>query len=253
MVSLADFNKTLKGAIDRAKMIEKSDPAGSIDVWVKIAEYALAFARKQSEFTLRRMIEQRVEGIVQRVKKIKDELQIHAAPSPPTSVPESYELPSVPKTPVVHPTEGKKTTTVAPAAVSQDAAKLQATLGQLKKETPTTPQGKSIQDWLMTTPEGFKEIPASPAPGVPLTPAGKPGASNGEEGGDLTPAQKYFHELANKADAEEKKAGTQIDPAKDPFAQANVPQEIPPNKRVCFACGMLIEKDAKFCPYCGIT
>ncbi len=28
-------------------------------------------------------------------------------------------------------------------------------------------------------------------------------------------------------------------------------REIPPDKRVCFACGMLVEKNAKFCPYCG--
>ncbi len=237
MVTLADFNKTLKGAIDRAKVIEKNDPAGSVDVWIKIAEYALAFARKQSEFTLRRMIEQRVEGIVQRVKKIKDELQIHAAPSPPVSEPESLELPSVPKTPAVQP--------------PQDAAKLQATLGQLKKETPTTPQGKSIQDWLMTTPDGFKEIPASPAPGAPPPVPGATGGKNAGESGELTPAQKYFKELADKADAEDKKTGKKIDPAKDPFASANVPQAIPPDKRVCFACGMLIEKDAKFCPYCG--
>jgi hypothetical protein len=242
MVTLADFNKTLKGAIDRAKVIEKNDPAGSIDVWIKIAEYALAFARKQSDLTLRRMIEQRVEGIIQRVKRIKDELKIHAAPTPPTTERETTELPSVPKG--------------APAAIppppsGQNAAKLQATLGQLKKETPATPEGKSIQDWLMAVPDGFKEIPAAPVPGATPPVIGSSGGKKAGDGGELTPAQQYFKELADKAEAEEKKAGTNIDPAKDPFAKANIPQEIPPDKRVCFACGMLVEKNAKFCPYCG--
>ncbi len=246
MVSLADFNKTLKGAIDRAKVIEKNDPAGSVDVWIKIAEYALAFARKQSDFTLRRMIEQRVEGIIQRVKQIKVELQLHAAPSPPTTEPESLELPSVPKTPSVPVVEGKKS-----ATGGQEASKLQATLGQLKKETPSTPEGKSIQDWLMAMPDGFKEIPVTPAPSSSTGSPSKGGGNAPGDGNELTPAQKYFKELADKAEAEEKKTGTKIDPEKDPFAKANIPQEIPPDKRVCFACGMLVEKNAKFCPYCG--
>ncbi len=242
MVTLADFNKTLKGAIDRAKVIEKNDPAGSIDVWIKIAEYALAFARKNSDFTLRRMIEQRVEGIIQRIKRIKSELQIHAGPTPLTSEFEATELPSVPKA---------VPAAILPPSSGQDAAKLQATLGQLKKETPATPEGKSIQDWLMAIPDGFKEIPAAPAPGVapPLT--GPGGGKNAGDAGELTPAQQYFKELADKAEAEEKRARTNYDPEKDPFAKANVPQEIPPDKRVCFACGMLVEKNAKFCPYCG--
>jgi len=253
MVTLADFNKTLKGAVDRAKVIEKNDPAGSIDVWIKIAEFALAFAKKQSDFTLRRMIEQRVEGIILRVRRLRDDLHLYAAPSPPTTELEPREFPAASKIPLVPQVETGKGGKTVPATSGQDGAKLQDTLGQLRKDTPATKEGKTIQDWLMAVPDGFKEIPATPVPSqiAPSPAPGKDGRKNPGESAELTPAQKYFKELADQADAEEKKTGSKVDPEKDPFAKANVPVEIPPDKKVCFACGMLIEKNAKFCPYCG--
>ncbi|OLS13099.1 MAG: hypothetical protein RBG13Loki_3271 [Promethearchaeota archaeon CR_4] len=255
MVTLADFNKTLRSAVDRAKIIEKSDPAGSIDVWIKIAEFALAFAKKQSDFTLRRMIEQRVEGIIQRVKRLRDELHLYAAPSPPSKKLEIQELPSPPKAPASSPVEPKMGGETISSRSAGGATNLQATLGQLRDDTPATKEGKSIQDWLMAIPDGFKEIPATPAPGAGAS-SPTPGQAGGKSPGanaELTPAQKYFKELADQANAEEKKTGTIIDPANDPFAKANIPTEVPPDKKVCFACGMIVNRDSKFCPYCGTT
>lgn len=269
MSSLAEFNRILKGAVGKARVVQKNDPAQSISLWLKIAEYALEFAKKQADFTLRRMIEKKVAGIIDRVKRIKVELELFAiqhvaresqeenATIPEeeiavTTAEETRETSNGISAELTSPqlTEGAGEV---PAPEISQLGDVQATLGQLRQEYPMEDGGKSIQDWLASIPDGFVEIPPTPNP-VGST---DKSTSAGEEGGDgnsLTPAQRYFQELADEAEAREIRDGKGESAAKsahDPFRTISATRAISPGKKVCFACGAIVDANDPFCSFCG--
>jgi len=92
MSSLADFNRILKAAILEAQVIEKNDPARAIANLLKIAEYALEFAKRQADFTLRRKIEQKIKGIIDHIQNVKAKNQTLTAEFPEDGAAESKIL-----------------------------------------------------------------------------------------------------------------------------------------------------------------
>ncbi|HMF31321.1 MAG TPA: zinc ribbon domain-containing protein [Candidatus Lokiarchaeia archaeon] len=254
MSSLADFNRILKGAIDKAHVVQKNDPASSINLWLKIAEYALEFAKKQSEFTLRRMIEKKVQGIIERVKNINAELRLYAAPKTPQVEFVAGEFPTPPQDAAEVSGEPGELAGEDSSTIPPQGGNVQETLGQLREEHPMEDGGKSLQEWLSSMPDGFVEINPSPYSGsIQSTLGSEAGQDSTQNAGDSppTPAQQYFQELADEAEKKERQTAAKKNPARDPFRTIASTDQIPPGKKVCFACGAIMDQTDPFCTFCG--